>query len=159
MLVAPAFVDRVLGADEIGMMLRHPARTHSSAGLFVGVRHKNQIAFERNVCALDERKVNQLHRDHLLHIGRAASPDDAVHQIAGERRALPFVRFGGNDIYVSHQQQRRERAVAFQPRDEVAALRRGFQHNRLDAFAFEFRRDVLDARAFRCPADSSYRNA
>ena len=47
-----------------------------------------------------------LHRDHGLHVQRAAAPDVAVGQVAAERVVGPAVRLGRHDVEVRKEQQR-----------------------------------------------------
>ena len=51
----------------------------------------------------------QQHRVHVLHVDRAAAPDEAVPLLAGERVHRPLARVGGDDVEVAVQQQRRPR--------------------------------------------------
>ena len=69
--------------------------------------------------------------DHVLHVDRAAAPDVAVLDRAGERVHAPVRRLGGHHVEVAVQQQRAAgRVGAREPGEHVAPARRA----RLDVF-------------------------
>src|SRR5690606_34302670 len=89
------------------------------------------------------------HRVHALHVDRAAAPQDAVTDFAGEGVNLPVGRLGGNDVEVPVDED--GVAVGFgavDARDDVRPAGRRFDHGGLDADVVEAFGDVLGGRTF-----------
>ncbi len=157
--VAGALVDRVVGADGVGVRLAEPGEAEAVADLLVGGGGEDQVAGRLEALA-GERGDRDRVRGHLpLHVERAAPPDLAVAHLAGERRHRPLGGVGEDDVGVAEQQQRRAVAATRNPGDEAGAL----GHARvevaanavcLEVFAQELgRRRLVAGRVGRVDAD------
>ena len=74
--------------------------------------------------ALELPRDREHHADHVLHVDRAAAPDVAVLDGAGERVHAPVGGLGGHHVEVAVDQQRAAvRVGAGQPGEDVAAAR------------------------------------
>ena len=85
------------------MIFLHPAGAHHAAGLFVGVEHENDIARERQPCALEQQHENELDRVDVFHVERAAPVNVAVRQFAPERVVRPLLALDRHDVHMAHQ--------------------------------------------------------
>lgn len=130
------------------MILNHKPRAHQSAGFLVGVGHEDDVPFQADAFALELYEGHQLHCDHVFHVGGAATPNDAVMQVATERRPLPFVGLRRNDIDVAEKEDRRERAITSEPGDQISTARSAFNDRRLNALTGQGAGDEVDAGRF-----------
>ena len=121
--LAAALVERVVGGD-VGAGLdqpRHPDLL--GAVLLVGLGDEHQVA-----AGLEPRTGERGHghgpaRGLVLHVHRAAAPDVAVVvEVAVERRVLPVLGVGRDDVRVAEQRQGRPLAGAGDAGDQVGAV-------------------------------------
>ncbi len=144
---AAELADRVADAvEQLGVLAHEELGAERAAGLLVGHQAEDHVA--RRLLAARERahERGEHHRDAALHVERAAPPDVAVGDLAGERRMRP-VAARGDDVDVALQQQRRTGAATAQARDQVRPRRLGREDARLAAELLEQVADPLDARA------------
>ena len=108
----------------------------SAAGLLVGGRREHDVPGEagdriagrvasgRARLGGEAADHADLHRDHALHVDRAAAPDVAVGDVGGERVVRPAVSRGRDHVDVREQEERvAAAAVAVEAGDDRAASR------------------------------------
>ena len=128
------------------MLLDEEARAELAAVLLVGEDDQHEVARELHALALRAQERAHEHRDAALHVERAAPPDVAVDELAGERRVRPGLSRRRDDVDVSLEEERL-RVAARESRDEVRPRRVLRVELRLAARLLEQRLDELDARA------------
>ena len=122
--VAAALVDGEVGAD-VGPLLHQPHQTDGrvGAGLLVALGHEQQVAAGLEALPRQRRHRHRPGHRLVLHVDRAAAPQVAVLiEVAVERRVLPVLGVGGDDVGVAEQGQRRPLAAARDPGDQVGPL-------------------------------------
>jgi hypothetical protein len=98
-------VDQPVGAlPAAGLLIRRRAEDDVAAQ--AGDRIRGRIAAGRTRRAGEAAHDLDFHRHHRLHIDRAAAPDVAVGQIAGERVVGPAGRLRGHDVEMREKEQR-----------------------------------------------------
>ena len=135
--------------EEVGMVVDQPARAVVAARLLVGQERQHDVP--RRPAALPEPLPDhgEDHRVHVLHVHRAAAPDAAVTDLAGERVDLPVRRVGGDHVEVAVDQQGRPgRVRPGDPGHHAGAARVRLKYRRLQADLGEQRGDVLGRLAF-----------
>ena len=123
-------------ADPLGALLGDPLRPDRAAGLLVGRAREQDVAaqagdrvasrVEAGRARLGRQQPDdaELHRDHRLHVDRAAAVDVAVGQVGRERVVAPALGRRGHDIEMGQQEQRlAARPVAAQAGVHGAATR------------------------------------
>ena len=141
-----AFVDGIFRANQVRVFAHHPARAKMSARFFIRVRHKNNIARERHLIALELQQHGEFHRDQIFGVERAAPVQKSVANFAAERVCFPTRAFDRNHVEMRHQKQRRRAPIAAQTRHDVAAPRRRLQNLRVNVFTRQHARKIF-ARA------------
>ena len=113
-----ALVDGAGAADPLGALLGDPLRPDRAAGLLVGRAREQHVAaqagdrvtgrVEAGRARLGRQQPDdaELHRDHRLHVDRAAAVDVAVGQVRRERVVAPALGRRGHDIEMGQQEQR-----------------------------------------------------
>ena len=126
-----------------------PAEAIGAACFFIRAGDDDEIALERATCAAEEYQRHQLGRYHVLHVGRAATPDAAFGYRAGEGRIAPFsFVLHGHDIGVTHVEQPRRALAARQAGDQVAAVLGRAEHLGCDPFGCQPGLHVAAERQF-----------
>ncbi len=142
--VAAALVDREFGVDQVLVVFPDIPGAVGAAGLLVGEGDEDEVARQGNAGFLDRDERGQLGGDLPLHVDGAASPDEVVDEIPGERVALPLVRLNGDHVDMTHQQDGPAgRVLRLQPGDHADAARRALHELRLDPGLGEGVADVL----------------
>ena len=126
------------------MMLDQPLRADIAIDLFVGRGGEDHVAVKWDVVALQGQERDQLHRGDVLHVQRAAPPHKTVGHVSAKGRMRPMLGFGWDHIQVIVEQQRRQRSVALQPRDDITTLRGRLQHDRIESLHAQHARQILD---------------
>ena len=152
---AAAFVERPGRAQPVGAVLGEPLRAGDPARFLVGGRGEEDVAAQARdrvvrgieaggTCLGREHPDDsQLHRDHGLHVDRAATVDVAVDEVGRERIVAPAVGRRGHDVEMREQEQRiAARAVAAQPGVDGAPAGDRFDDLGLEAGRLEQRREV-----------------
>ena len=121
--VAGALVERVLGANRLGMLLAEPGEPEVDADLLVGGRDEDQVAAGLESLPGERGHRHRARRDLALHVERAAAPDLAVAKLARPGVDLPLGGIGENRVRVREERQPRPVAAPGNPRDEVRPLR------------------------------------
>ena len=120
--LAPALVDRIVGADRVRVLLAEPRQAEPLADLLVGGRDEDQVSRGLEPLAREGRDRDRARSNLALHIERPAAPDLAVAQLARPRTDLPLGRIRQNGVGVREEEQARATAAPRQPRDEIRAL-------------------------------------
>ncbi len=142
---AAELADRVANAvEQLGVLAHDELGPKRTAGLLVGEQAQDHVAGRLQAARLGTHERGEHHRDTALHVERATTPQVAVGDLAGEWSVLPLAA-RGDDVDVPLQQQRRARAAARQPRDQVRALGILRDDARLDAERVEQPSDPRDA--------------
>ena len=141
---AAALVERAGRAQPLGPVLGDPARPGSAAGLLVGRAREQDVAaqagdrvarrIEAGRAGLGDEPLDdaELHRDHVLHVDRAAAVDVAVGDVGRERVVGPALRRRRDDVEVRQQEERLAAGpVAAQPGVDRAAARHRLDDLRL----------------------------
>ncbi len=143
--VTAALTDRMADAGEqLGVVVGEPGGALPSARLLVGEDHEQHVAGKLHALALRPEERGDHHRDPVLHVERAPTPDPAVNQLAAEGRAAPPLVHRGDDVDVALQDQPRAGAAG-KPSHEVGTLGSGAVHLPFDSLGAEQRADPLDA--------------
>src|SRR5690606_11746805 len=95
---AAALIDRHLGVDQLAVVLPHPAGPGAAAGFLIGEDAHDQVAVELRALASQRQRDHQLGGHQILGVDRAAAPDHAVVDLAGEGRVLPLVFLDRDDV-------------------------------------------------------------
>ena len=114
----------VLGAREPGRaVVGDPLGAEVAAGFLVGGGEEDQAALEGRPRSLEGQAGHELQDPRRLHVQRAAPVEVSVADHAAERvhAPVPPVRVDHVDVVMEH--DGRQRAVAVEPRDEIAATR------------------------------------
>jgi len=114
-----------------------------AADLLVGGGGEDHVTLQRHAAAPEQQQHHQLLGHRSLHIHCAAPPYETVVHLAAEGRMGPMSRLDGHHVGVAVEQQRRGLARAPQPRHDVAARRRRFKDQRLEARLPQHARQVL----------------
>ncbi len=122
----------VFGAQQIGMLIYDLPDAFIGACFFIGGCGDDDVALQRHLTARDLKKNRHLHGADAFHIYRATPVHVAVFDLCAKWLHRPFVTFDRHDIGVRVEQQRLGVAVAFDARDDVAAIGRGLDDGRLD---------------------------
>ena len=130
---AAAFVECVLRIrNQMRMLARHPLCAKLAASFLVGQRQKNHVALERLATChalLEQQQAHQVCSNRVLHVHCPAPKDlPGGITVAGEWRMRPLVWFRRHNIHVPHQQQRRQAAIALEPRNKICAPGRRLQN-------------------------------
>jgi hypothetical protein len=104
------------------MVLDHEACSCVAGSLLVAEHAEQHIAGRRYVRLAGAQEGREHHRHAALHVQRAASPDEPVGDLAGERRSRPPA-CRRHDVDVALHEERGRDALAWQAGDEVGALR------------------------------------
>jgi hypothetical protein len=136
--------------EELRLVLDQPARPDHAAGLLVGEKSEDHIPRGYGVVALELARDGESHRDHALHVDRAAAPHVAVADLPGEGMHRPVGGVGRHHVEVAvHQQRAARRIGAGQPDDHIAAPPGArFDIGDLVAHLGELARDILRGRLF-----------
>ena len=117
-----ALVPHRLDVEQVGAVLREPGGPLRAADLFIRHGEKDEIVLGQLVALGEEAHRHQHRHPQALHVERPAPVDDAVANLAGQRRERPACRIGGDDVHVVQQHDRlRRRAAAAQARDQRPA--------------------------------------
>ena len=148
--LAAAFVDGVVGADELGVLLHEPREAVVLVDLLVGRQREDEIAGRAEALAPERRERDRACRNLVLHVEGAAAPDLAVDEVARPGIARPLLGIGAHRVGVGEERQRRA-VAARQPGDEVepvggAADELAGNPALLEVVAQELRGDRLVAR-------------
>ena len=92
--------------EQVGAVVDQPLAAVLAAGLLVGHEREHQIARRHDAGAFEVPRDGEHHADHVLHVDRAAAPDVAVLDGAGERVHAPVGGLGGHHVEVAVDQQR-----------------------------------------------------
>ncbi len=106
---AADLADRLGAAlEELRVVVDQPVRAEPAAGLLVGHERQHDVARRLAAAARAHSPDDgERHRVHVLHVDRAAAPDAAVDDLAGERVDRPVGGVGRHDVEVAVDQQRR----------------------------------------------------
>ena len=120
-------------------MLDQPLHPDGAARLLVGGAGEQDVAAQardrvaggveagRARLAGEQPNHRQLHRDHRLHVDRAAPVDVAVGDVGRERIVAPAIGRGRDDVEVRQQEERLAAgAVAAEPGEHAASAGYGF---------------------------------
>src|SRR5512132_380653 len=122
----------VPGPHLVGVVVDQPGAAEGAAGLLVGHRGQLEVAGQRHPQPGQQPHHGHAHGHHLLHVDRAPAPDDAVVDLAGERRVAPAPGLGRDHVDVAVEQQRGRSPVApGEAGDQVGPARGRRQHLRL----------------------------
>ena len=111
--------------EQVGPVVDQPLAAVLAAGLLVGDEREHQVARRHDARAFEVPGDRDHHPDHVLHVDRAAAPDVAVLDRAGERMHAPVGRLGGHHVEVAVQHQGAALAVgALQSGEHVGPARR-----------------------------------
>ncbi len=121
--LACAFVQRVIRANRVRVVLAEPGEPEPLADLLVGASGEDEIARRLEALPRERCDRDRLRRDLALHVDRAAPPELAVANLARPGVELPVGGVGHDGVRVREQQQARPAAASRQARDEVRALR------------------------------------
>ena len=115
------------------MLVDEEPRAVLAPALLVARQHEDDVACWRLAVARHSEHGRDEHRHAALHVERAATPDLAVDELAGERRMAPLSGFGGNDVYVAVEEKRRCVPPSWDSRDKVRPAGVTSEESRLDA--------------------------
>ena len=110
---------------------------------FAGFGQENDVSIKRQVHALQLQKHFQIGGDHRLVVRRSAAVEHAVAFGGREWVNRPVRSIDGNNILVSHDQQRTFFSVALEPRNNAGAARHRFKDFRCDAFALQHALEIV----------------
>jgi hypothetical protein len=133
-VAAAAFVDRVLGVDQIAMVLDQPVDAVEVAAFLVGGERENQIAIGRVAFLPEPNQVGDELRRHRLVVAGAAAVEEAVPLQEDERIERPVLALRFDDVEVGEQEQRLARPCTWSPgsrtpaQDEIALPRIRSEH-------------------------------
>ena len=136
----------VQSAMRSGWLFGEPGGAERAAGLLVRGEDEPDRTPGRAARAHPLADHRQQDRVEVLHVHRAAAPDVAVDDLAGERVDLPVGRDRRHHVGVAVDQQRRQRGVAAlgcPVGDQSGAARLGLEQLAGDADLVELRGDVL----------------
>ena len=119
--LAPALVERIVGANRVGMLAAQPGEAEAVTDLLVRRGDEDQVAGGTKALARERAEGDCGGRHLTLHVERTPAPDLAVHELAAERVALPFRRVCDHDVGVREQGERRT-ACAWNSRDQVRPI-------------------------------------
>ena len=152
---AAALVEAAGRPQPLGPMLGDPLRAGEATGLLVGgageqdVAPKSRDRVPRRVqagrpgLARQQADDTELHRDHVLHVDRAAAVDVAVGDLGLEWIVAPAIGRRRHDVEVREQQERLAAcAVAAQPHVDRPAPGHGLDDLRPETLGLEQARDV-----------------
>ena len=133
--------------EQVGPVVHQPLRPVFAAVLLVGHEREHQVARRDDAGPTEMPGNDDHHADHVLHVDRAAAPDIAVLDRAGERMHAPLGRLGGHHVKMPVDQQRAARAVrALEAGEHIAAPgRAGLQVLDLVADVFQLGGDPVGA--------------
>jgi hypothetical protein len=137
--------DRLLAVrEQLGVLVDQPVRAVVPAGLLVRGEHQHDRPPRPCSGPLTGTDDRQHHRVEVLHVDRAAAPDAAVLDLAGERVDGPVRGLRGHDVEVAVDEQRLGGRVGALPAggERRTAGRRLVQLRR-DADVGQLRGDVL----------------
>ena len=121
--LAPAFVERVVGSNSLGMRLAQPRQAKALAHLLVGRRDEDQVAGRLEPFPRKRGDGDGIGRNLALHVERAATPDLTVANLSRPRVDLPLSGIRDDRVRVRKQEQARPVAPPGKSPDEVRALR------------------------------------
>ena len=116
--LAAAFVDGVIGAHELGVLLHEPREAVVVVDLLVGRQREDEIAGRTEALAPERCECDRAGRDLILHVESAAAPDLAVDEVARPGISGPLLGIGPHRIGVGEERQRRA-VAAREPGNEV----------------------------------------
>ncbi len=145
---AANLADRLGAAlEEVRVVVHQPARAVPAARFLVREEREDHVARRPSPFAHPLPHDGEDHRVHVLHVHRAAAPDAAVVQVAGEGVASPVRRVGRHHVEVAvHEQRRPCRILARDPRHHAGAPGMRLEHRGLDARLGQQSRHVLGGR-------------
>ena len=145
----PRFPDRLGAAlEQLRMPLDEPLRPELGRVLLVRGEREHDVPPRADPVAGPLADHREQHRVRVLHVHRAAPPQHAVADLAGERGHAPGRRVRGHHVEVPvHQQRRRAGVAAADPRHHVRAPGRRLQQRRLHPRLGQPGRHVLRRRA------------
>ncbi|CAB4341496.1 unannotated protein [freshwater metagenome] len=145
---AGALVERVVAANQLGVVLAEPGDAVGSAGLLVNDANDQEVAVGRTPTAV--RQLNpccHLGRRLRLHVERATAPKFSIDHIAAPGVMRPLVRIGEHRVAVREQAERWAVGGSTQPRDEIRPLLSSADERYLEASRLEVGRKLLLQRA------------
>ena len=97
-----------LGAarEQVRPVAHQPLRPVGPAGLLVGQEGEDDVPRRHDPVALEPPRDRDHHRDHVLHVDRAAPPHVAVLDGPGERMHRPLTRVGRHHVEMPVHEQR-----------------------------------------------------
>ena len=94
--------ERVTDArEELGVFLDEELRTEVAAVLLVAEHDEDHVARQLHLARGGAEERRDEHRDRTFHVDRAAPPDLAVDELPSERRPLPILAAGRDDVDVA----------------------------------------------------------
>jgi hypothetical protein len=98
-----AFVPHGRRLEQVGALLCHPRRAKRAAHFLVRNGEEHQIVLRQLAACDQQAQGDELSDGEPLHVECAASVDDSVADLAGERRKRPARCIGRHDIHVVEQ--------------------------------------------------------
>ncbi len=145
---AAELAERVPDAgEELGVLLDEEPRAEVAAVLLVAEDAEDEVAARAQLAPGGAEERVDEHRDAALHVERAAAPDDAVDEVARERRARPVLAVRRDDVDVAVEEERRRLARPRDAREQVRARLVAREDPPFDARLVEQAAHVGDAGA------------
>ena len=138
--------------EQARVLVHQPVRAPPAARLLVRGEHEQHITRRPPTLPQPLADDRQDHGVHVLHVHRAAAPDAAVGDLAGERIVPPVGRVGRHDVKVTVDQQGWPgRVLPRDPRCHGGTLWMRLQDQRLEPGIGQDPRDVFGRLAFPRP--------
>ena len=97
--------------EDLGVLPDEELAAEHSPGLLVGEEDEEQVPRRDRAGPREVAHAREHHRDHVLHVDRAAAPETAIGLHPGEGGMRPVLGMGGNDVEVTVDAQRAPLAV------------------------------------------------
>ena len=108
----------------VGMGFDEEPGPELAAGFFVRDDGEQNVARQPEVLGLGAQEGGDHHGDAALHVERSAAPDSVVDEAAFERRVLPALVLGGDDVHVTVEHQGGGVPLSGQAGNQVGAVGR-----------------------------------
>lgn len=125
--ISATFVERIFGANEVRMMCDEIGTPVFRFILFIGYRHKDEIATQRQSLPLGNQHCHEIQNRFRLHVERATAPNVSIGNGAVEWRIPPLRCVGWDHIDVRSEEQWTFVAIRGEPTDQIGPRRRGFE--------------------------------